>query len=96
VLKGAGTLVAADPPGTGKVSVHVCDRGNPGMATAGMGDVLSGVLGALLVQGGDLGKAARAGVFLHALAGDDAARAGQRGTIAGDLMAHIRKWANPS
>ena len=45
VLKGAGSLIA----GAGEVSVSVCDRGNPGMATAGMGDVLSGVIGALLV-----------------------------------------------
>src|SRR5690606_38758614 len=48
VLKGARSLVV-----TAGNAVWVCDRGNPGMATAGMGDVLSGVLGALLVQTGD-------------------------------------------
>jgi NAD(P)H-hydrate epimerase len=92
VLKGAGSLVAA---GRGNAPVAVCDRGNPGMATAGMGDVLSGVLGALLVQTRDLETSARAGVLLHALAGDDAARDGERGTIASDLMPHLRRWANP-
>ncbi|HVS25245.1 MAG TPA: NAD(P)H-hydrate dehydratase [Gammaproteobacteria bacterium] len=91
VLKGAQTLVASGdaPPG-------VCDRGNPGMATAGMGDVLAGVLGGLLVQTRDLRASARAGVLLHALAGDDAAAAGQRGTLAADLMPHLRRWANPT
>jgi NAD(P)H-hydrate epimerase len=93
VLKGAGTLVAAsgdDGP------VRVCDRGNPGMATAGMGDVLAGVLGGLLVQTRDLVSSVRAGVLLHALAGDAAAADGERGTMASDLMPHLRRWANPS
>ena len=69
VLKGANTLVAAagGPPA-------VCDRGNPGMASGGMGDVLAGMIGGLLVQTHDLRQSARAGVLLHALAGDDAAR----------------------
>src|SRR5690606_22336627 len=79
VLKGARTLVAAG----GDASLAVCDRGNPGMGSGGMGDVLSGVLGALIAQcGGDLERAARAGVLLHALAGDAAAAAGEPGTIA--------------
>lgn len=92
VLKGPNTLVAtprvADP-------IRVCDRGNPGMATAGTGDVLAGALGALIVQARDLDVAARAGVLLHALAGDAAAAAGERGTVAGDLLPHLREWANP-
>jgi NAD(P)H-hydrate epimerase len=92
VLKGACSLVASPEP---PVPTWVCDRGNPGMATAGMGDVLSGVLGALVVQTGDLLEAARAGVLLHALAGDAAALAGERGTVASDLMPHRREWANP-
>jgi len=91
VLKGANTLVAA-----GNGAPAVCDRGNPGMATGGMGDVLSGVLGGLLVQTRDVSRSARAGVLLHALAGDDAAAAGQRGTLAADLMPYLRRWANPS
>jgi len=93
VLKGANTLVATpdadDPP-------RVCDRGNPGMATGGMGDVLAGVIGSLLVQSHDLTASVRAGVLLHALAGDAAARDGERGTLASDLFPHLRRWANPS
>ena len=90
VLKGACTLVAA--PGD---TIRVCERGNPGMATGGTGDVLAGVIGGLLAQTGELELAVRAGVLLHALAGDDAAADGERGTLASDLMPHIRRWANP-
>jgi NAD(P)H-hydrate epimerase len=93
VLKGPNTLVAA--PSAGE-PLAVCDRGNPGMATGGTGDVLAGTLGGVLVQTRSLEMAARAGVLLHALAGDDAAKAGERGTIAGDLLPHLRAWANPS
>ncbi len=92
ILKGAGSLVAKP----GGLNVAVCDRGNSGMATAGMGDVLSGVVGAILVQTANLPLAARAGVLLHALAGDAAVTDGQRGLLARDLMPHIRRWANPS
>jgi NAD(P)H-hydrate epimerase len=66
------------------------------MATGGTGDVLAGALGSLLVQTGDFDLTARAGVLLHALAGDAAAAAGERGTVAGDLLPHLREWANPS
>ena len=91
VLKGAGTIVATPndaPP-------SLCNRGNAGMATAGMGDVLAGVIGAIAVQSGDLPLSARAGVLLHALAGDAAVTPGERGLIAGDLMPHLRRLANP-
>ncbi|PZN12474.1 MAG: NAD(P)H-hydrate dehydratase [Bacillota bacterium] len=70
VLKGYGTLVA-DPHGR----LYFCSRGNPGMATAGMGDALAGVIGALLAQGLEPVEAAVLGVYLHALAGDLAAAA---------------------
>jgi NAD(P)H-hydrate epimerase len=93
ILKGANTLVATPVAGE---PLRVCDRGNPGMATGGTGDVLAGALGSLLVQTGDLTLAARAGVLLHALAGDSAAEAGERGTVAGDLLPHLRAWANPT
>jgi NAD(P)H-hydrate epimerase len=94
VLKGACSLVAI--PRAGGVDVHVCDDGNPGMGTAGVGDVLSGVLGGLLVQLGDVPAAARTGVLLHALAGDDAAAVdGERGLVASDLLPAIRRRANP-
>jgi hydroxyethylthiazole kinase-like uncharacterized protein yjeF len=92
VLKGAHTLVAANDT----EAPAVCDHGNPGMATGGTGDVLAGVIGALLVQTRDLERSARAGVLLHALAGDAAATAGERGMVAGDLLPELRAWANPS
>jgi NAD(P)H-hydrate epimerase len=91
VLKGACSLVArAD----GRGVPAVCDRGNPGMATGGTGDILAGVIGGLLAQTRDLDLSARAGVLVHALAGDDAAADGERGMIASDLLVHIRRWAN--
>ena len=91
VLKGAGTLVAAPD----EVPIGLCDRGNPGMATAGMGDVLAGILGGLLVQSGNLAAVACAGVRIHAVCGDAVALGGERGMLAGDLMAHIREAVNP-
>jgi len=89
ILKGAGTLI-----GDGHLPA-VCAAGNPGMASGGMGDVLSGVLGALLAQGLESGAAARAGVCLHARAGDRAAAdGGERGLLAGDLMPLLREGMN--
>jgi hydroxyethylthiazole kinase-like uncharacterized protein yjeF len=92
VLKGAGTLIAggAEAPG-----LYICDRGNPGMATAGMGDVLTGVIAGLSAQLGDSARAARIGVLVHALAGDSAALGGQRGLTARDVIAELRGWVNP-
>lgn len=85
VLKGARTLVA-DPEG--RVAINM--TGNPGMATGGTGDVLTGLIAGLLAQGVDPGLAARAGVYLHGLAGDLAAEAvGQEAMLASDLMAHL-------
>jgi hydroxyethylthiazole kinase-like uncharacterized protein yjeF len=89
VLKGAGTLVAA-PEG----EVAVCPWGNPGMASGGMGDVLTGVIAGLLAQGLDSWQAAYAGVALHALAGDAAARGGEAGMLAGDLFEPLRLLRN--
>lgn len=91
VLKGSGTLVAAE-----KGSVGVCPYGNPGMASGGMGDVLSGVTGGLLGQGLDLEGAARAAVCIHSRAADlAAAEYGERGLCATDLMPWIRRLVNP-
>ena len=92
VLKGAGTLVAC---GGASPALYICERGNPGMATAGMGDVLTGVIAGLVAQGIDPKPAARLGVLVHALAGDSAARGGQRGLIASDVIAELRGWVNP-
>ncbi|CAA0334368.1 hypothetical protein ALT785_450001 [Alteromonas infernus] len=70
-------------------------HGNPGMATAGSGDVLSGILGALLAQGVETDIAAKYGVVLHAKAGDDIAQLyGQRGMIASDLFDAVRALIN--
>lgn len=81
VLKGALTLIAAD----GEVAVN--PTGNPGMATGGTGDVLTGMLGGLLAQGYEPGDAARLGVYLHGLAGDLAAeRLGEIPLAAADLL----------
>jgi len=93
VLKGAGTLVASGPAEV--IELHICDRGNPGMATAGMGDVLTGVIAGLRAQGIGAALAARVGVLVHALAGDSAAQGGQRGLIASDVLAELRGWVNP-
>ncbi|MGH8240281.1 MAG: NAD(P)H-hydrate dehydratase, partial [Steroidobacteraceae bacterium] len=91
VLKGAGTLVVSQqgPPA-------ICDRGNPGMASAGMGDVLTGIVAGVVAQGADLAAAARVGVLVHALAGDMAARRGERGLLATDLLPYLPTCVNPS
>ncbi len=85
VLKGNGTLVRSEGGSTG-----VCCHGTPGMATAGMGDVLSGVIAALVAQGMSLAAAARLGVCLHAVAAERAAADGLRGMLASDLFPHLR------
>ena len=85
VLKGHRTVVA-DPSGRR----YVNSTGNPGMATAGAGDALTGVIAALIGQGLPAFEAARAGVYLHGLAGDLAARkVGQVSLTAGDLLASL-------
>lgn len=82
VLKGHRTVVA-DPKG----NVYINSTGNPGMATGGTGDVLTGIIGGFLAQGLQPVQAATAGVFLHGLAGDFAAREkSESGLIAGDIL----------
>jgi len=91
VLKGAGSLVGA--PGR---RTALCAEGNAGMAAPGMGDVLTGAIAAILGQCADPWLAARAGVLVHALAGDEvASRAGQRGILALEVAAALRRWVNP-
>jgi ADP-dependent NAD(P)H-hydrate dehydratase / NAD(P)H-hydrate epimerase len=81
VLKGAPTVTAV-PGGT----VYVNSTGNPGMATIGSGDVLTGIIAGLAAQGMKPGQSAYAGVFIHGLAGDrGASRYGERSLIATDI-----------
>ena len=90
VLKGAGSLI------TDGTAMNLCSAGNPGMATGGMGDVLTGVIASLLGQGLPLFTAASLGVYLHASAGDLAAHdGGERGLLAGDLLPLLRRLVNP-
>ncbi len=85
VLKGAHTIVA-EPDGT----IAINTTGNSGLATAGSGDVLTGLLAALLAQGLDTASAARLAVFLHGLAGDlAAAEVGERSLLAGDVVNYL-------
>jgi NAD(P)H-hydrate epimerase len=85
VLKGARTVVAR-PDG----SSAICPTGNPGMATAGTGDVLTGMIVGLLAQGLGPWEAACAATYLHGYAGDlAAADKGEAGLITGDLLDHI-------
>ncbi len=90
VLKGNGTLICSgDPP------IGLCTAGNPGMASGGMGDVLSGTIAGFMAQGLTPSEAAHLGVTIHAMAGDRAAQeSGERGLLAGDLMPHLRRFAN--
>ncbi|MDR3431446.1 MAG: bifunctional ADP-dependent NAD(P)H-hydrate dehydratase/NAD(P)H-hydrate epimerase [Rouxiella aceris] len=91
VLKGAGTLIAADDQ-----RMAVADVGNAGMASGGMGDVLSGVIGALLAQKLSLYDAACAGTVVHGAAADILAqRQGMRGMLATDLLTWITPLVNP-
>lgn len=84
-LKGSPTVVAG-PDGTAALNL----TGNPGLATGGSGDVLTGLLGSLLAQGVPAVRAARAGVFLHGLAADRATAAhGVRGLAPSDLFGAI-------
>ena len=90
VLKGAGTLVAEAGELRG-----ICIDGNPGLATAGSGDVLTGVVAGLAAQGLSLGEAAEAGVCLHATAGDAARqRLAPRPLVAMDIVDHL--WLSPA
>ena len=88
VLKGAGSIVT-----DGSLPV-VVRAGNPVMGSGGMGDALTGVIAGLIARGCALGDAARMGVCVHANAADRAARDGERGLLARDLMPHIRALAN--
>ncbi|MBB4132874.1 NAD(P)H-hydrate dehydratase [Xanthomonas sp. 3075] len=89
VLKGAGSVVAAP-----HALPRIIDAGNPGMAVGGMGDLLTGVIAALLAQGWSPFDAASLGALLHGCAGDAAAREGERGLLPTDLLPELRRLAN--
>jgi len=85
VLKGKGTIVS-DPRG----EAFLNPTGNPGMATGGSGDVLTGILAGIIASGAEISLALQAGVFIHGLAGDLAAQEwGEEPMIAGDVLAKV-------
>lgn len=87
LLKGSGSLMCLDSR-----SVSLCPYGNPGMASGGMGDVLSGMIGGLMVQGLNPSYALQLAVCLHAKAADIASGScGERGLLAGDLIPIARQ-----
>ena len=90
ILKGSGTIV------TNGDLIRVCRVGNPGMASGGMGDILSGIIGSLLAQGVPAFEAACAAVCIHGDAADLAAEQGERGMLATDLYPHVRRLVNAS
>ena len=85
VLKGAGSLIA------GQSALTVCGAGNPSMASAGMGDVLCGIIAAQIADSASAYAAAVRGVVLHSVAGDRAAaRSSAHSLLAGDLIDELR------
>lgn len=91
VLKGAGTIIASQ-----QGEMAFADVGNAGMAAGGMGDVLSGIIGALSAQKLSLYDAACAGCVAHGAAADNrAARYGTRGMLASDLFSELHLFVNP-
>lgn len=94
LLKGSGTLIGSALK-TGSDSISLCPYGNPGMASGGMGDVLSGIIGGLMAQGLTAEQSARLGSCLHARSADIlAASHGQRGLLATDLIDQARALLN--
>lgn len=93
LLKGRCTVVGC----RGELP-YLVDAGNPGMASGGMGDVLTGIVAGLVAQGGSRDRllTAACAAFIHARAADEAVRpGGERGLIASDLLGCLRPWLNP-
>ena len=74
--------------------IGICNRGHPGMATAGMGDILTGILAGVVAQKAELVTAARAAVWLHAVAAERLARNGERGLAATDILTEVQNIIN--
>lgn len=89
MLKGSGTLIVADG-----AEPWLCDRGTPALASGGSGDVLTGMIVALLAQGLALLDAARVAVWTHAVAGEQAAAGADRGLMASDLFTPLSSLIN--
>ncbi len=91
LLKGAGTIISS-PPGR---PLRVCPYGNPAMSTAGMGDLLGGIIGGLIAQGMDLQTATELGCCMHSFAADKAAEGlGPRGLVATDILVYLSDISN--
>lgn len=94
LLKGPGSLLCFDAADGERI--ELCTEGNPGMAAGGMGDVLSGLVGALVAQGFSLPDSLCLAVCVHGESGDmAAAAAGERGLAATDLLPFIQRLVNP-
>ena len=90
LLKGAGSLICNGG------EINLASVGNPGMASGGMGDLLSGIVGGLIGQGMTTFDGARFGAVIHGAAADLASQVqGERGLIASDLFPHLRRLVNP-
>ncbi len=90
VLKGSGTLVCYKKGG--KQKIGVCEAGNPGMASGGMGDILTGIITGFLAQGLSLIEAAELGVDIHAKAADlKSLETGEAGLLASDVLEEVRQ-----
>ena len=88
VLKGSGTIVCSN---TNKLRLAVCESGNPGMASGGMGDILSGLIGSFIAQGLGLTEATETAVALHSVSADIASlEVGELGLLASDVIETIR------
>ena len=92
LLKGKNTLIGAE-----EEIPFVVTAGNPGMSTAGMGDLLTGIIAALSSQFKEVNPKTLTALaaYIHALAGDQAAKSGERGIIATDLFKELKHIINP-
>jgi hydroxyethylthiazole kinase-like uncharacterized protein yjeF len=94
LLKGSGSLIAH---GAEPTAIELCSEGNPGMGSGGMGDLLAGLIAALVAQGIAVDKSLSCAVCIHGEAADLAVESiGERGLVASDLLPWLRRLVNPS
>ena len=90
MLKGPGTVISSEDQ-----IFKICPYGNPAMATAGMGDILSGMIGGLMAQGLERQQATELGCCLHSAAADElVSTSGYRGVTASDIFPWVKKLLN--